>query len=144
MWCDEMYLGLYTVSYIDWPRRRVYLNYSLCTMWLIDICYSSSFDKLFVDLSWFWLHKQFPKADNYNRIFGRTNSMFVRQYWQIVRPRIRREPKGLSYICLVDYDSDHECQINLVWHNGRSMTKIYERPKDFCLSLKTNILKKVY
>ena len=27
---------------------------------------------------------------------------------------IRREPKGLSCICLVDCESDHECQINFV------------------------------
>ena len=29
--------------------------------------------------------------------------------------RIRREPKGLSCICLVDCESDHECQINFVY-----------------------------
>ena len=28
---------------------------------------------------------------------------------------IRREPKGLSCICLVDCESDHECQINFVY-----------------------------
>ena len=28
---------------------------------------------------------------------------------------IRREPKGLSCICLVDCESDRECQINFVY-----------------------------
>ena len=28
---------------------------------------------------------------------------------------IRREPKGLSCICLVDCESNHECQINFVY-----------------------------
>ena len=41
----------------------------------------------------------------------------VSEVWsdRLSEQRIRREPKGLSCICLVDCESDHECQINFLY-----------------------------